>query len=266
VGRFSDQVIIVTGGASGIGRATVMRLAREGARVAIVDLPAATGGPQTVRDIEAGGGQASFVPTDVTSSAALQHAVETVIGTWGRLDGIMNNAGINGPIALIEDYPEHDFDRVIAVDLKAVWLGMRAVIPRMKEQRRGLILNTASTAGVASYVGTSAYTAAKHGVVGLTKLAAQELAPFGIRVNCICPAPVHTPMMHDTERKVNPKDPLAARAIFESQQPLKRYGTAEEVAALAAFLLSDEAAYITGAPYLIDGGLLAAGFGAPPVQ
>ena len=266
MGRFSDQVIIVTGGASGIGRATAMRLAREGARVAVIDLPTAAGGPETVRDIGAVGGQALFVPTDVTSFSGLRQCVETTVREWGRIDGIMNNAGINGPIALIEDYPEEDFDRVIAVDLKAVWLGMRAVIPRMKEQRRGLILNTASTAGVASYVGTSAYTAAKHGVVGLTKLAAQELAPYGIRVNCICPAPVHTPMMYDTERKVNPTDPMAARAIFESQQPLKRYGTPEEVAALATFLLSDEAAFITGAPYLIDGGLLAAGFGAPPVQ
>lgn len=266
MGRFDDQVMVVTGGASGIGRATAVRLASEGARVAVVDLPTAGGGPQTVREIESGGGEARFVPTDVTSFEALRNCVRTVLQTWGRLDGLMNNAGINGPIALIEDYPEDDFDRVIAVDLKAVWLGMRAVIPQMKGQRRGLILNTASTAGVASYVGTSAYTAAKHGVVGITKLAAQELAPFGIRVNCICPAPVHTPMMHDTERKVNPKDPLAARAIFEAQQPLKRYANPEEVAALAAFLLSEEAAFITGAPYLIDGGLLAAGFGAPPVQ
>ena len=259
--RFIGKTIVVTGGASGIGRATALRLAGEGATVVVVDLPTSSGMEALLADLNEADGAGVFEPADVTSFDQLAGIVERVVRESGRIDAIMNNAGINGPIAVIEDYAEDAFDRVIAVNLKAVWLGMRAVIPQMRRQGSGVILNTASTAGVTAYVGTSAYTAAKHGVVGLTKLAAQELAPAGVRVNCLCPASVHTPMMHDTEANAVPGDPLSARRTFEAQIPMGRYGEPEEVAALAAFLLSDEASYITGAPFLIDGGMMAGGMG-----
>jgi NAD(P)-dependent dehydrogenase (short-subunit alcohol dehydrogenase family) len=227
----------------------------------VVDLPDSSAIEPLLAELDESAGAGMFEPADVTSFEQIGGVVDRVVRERGRIDAIMNNAGINGPIAVIEDYPEDAFDRVIGVNLKAVWLGMKAVIPQMKRQGSGVILNTASTAGVTAYVGTSAYTAAKHGVVGLTKLAAQELAPIGVRVNCLCPASVHTPMMHDTEANAVPGDPLAARRTFEAQIPMGRYGEPEEVAALAAFLLSDEASYITGAPFLIDGGMMAGGMG-----
>lgn len=255
MGRFTDRVAVITGGAGGIGKATALRLATEGAAVAIIDLPSADGA-SIVTEIQALGGTGWFLPADVTVSRELSHAIDEAARLGGRLDHIFNNAGINGPQAGTHEYPEDDFDKVIAVNMKAVWLGMRAAIPHLLE-RGGSILNTSSTAGSIAYAGMSAYTASKHAVIGLTKCAALEYAHVPIRVNCICPAPIATPMMRDTELRVNPDNPEAAHQLFAAMQPLNRYGTPEEVAALAAFLLSDEAGFITGSPYLIDGGLLA---------
>jgi NAD(P)-dependent dehydrogenase (short-subunit alcohol dehydrogenase family) len=253
--RFSDRVAVITGGAGGIGRAAALRLASEGAAVAVVDLPGADG-DSVIREIEAIGGTAWFLPADATKSKEITKAVDEAARLGGRLDYIFNNAGINGPQARTHEYPEDDFDKVMGVNMKSVWLGMRAAIPHMLE-RGGAILNTASTAGYIAYSGMSAYTASKHAVMGLTKCAALEYADIPIRVNCICPAPIATPMMRDTELRVNPEDPEAAHRLFAAMQPLNRYGTPEEVGALVAFLLSDEAGFITGAPYLIDGGLIA---------
>jgi NAD(P)-dependent dehydrogenase (short-subunit alcohol dehydrogenase family) len=255
--RGTGKVFVVTGGASGIGAATGRRLADEGAHVALFDVNEAAG-----RDVAAGiaaaGGEASFTRVDVTSSAQMCEAIDGVAEQYGGLDGIVNNAGVNGPTAPIEEYDEADFDRVVAVLMKSVWLGMRFAMPHLRARGGGAIVNTASTAAVIAYPGMTGYTAAKHGVLGLTKCVALEAADAGIRVNAICPAPISTPMMADTERRVSPDDPAAARQAFAEMQPLKRYGTPEEVAALIAFLLSDEAAFITGASYPIDGGLLAA--------
>jgi len=253
--RFSDRVAIITGGAGGIGRAAALRLASEGAAVAVVDLPGADG-DSVIREIEAIGGTAWFLPADATKWKEITKAVDEAARLGGRLDYIFNNAGINGPQARTHEYPEDDFDKVMGVNMKSVWLGMRAAIPHMLE-RGGAILNTASTAGYIAYSGMSAYTASKHAVMGLTKCVALEYADIPIRVNCICPAPIATPMMRDTELRVNPEDPEAAHRLFAAMQPLNRYGTPEEVGALIAFLLSDEAGFITGAPYLIDGGLIA---------
>ncbi|MDA8279223.1 MAG: SDR family NAD(P)-dependent oxidoreductase [Actinomycetota bacterium] len=253
--RFAGQVAVVTGGAGGIGRAIGVRLAAEGAMVAIVDLPSADA-DDVVAQIAAAGGEAWSLPADVTRWDQLSAAVDEAARRGGRLDAIVNNAGINGPQAPVHEHPEDAFDRVIAVDLKSVWLGMRAAIPHMLE-RGGSIVNTASTAGFIAYAGMAGYTAAKHGVVGLTKCAALEYASVPIRVNCICPAPIDTPMMWDTERRMYPDRPEDARALFASMQPMNRYGTPGEVAALATFLLAPEASYLTGAAYPVDGGLLA---------
>lgn len=255
--RDAGKVHIVTGAASGIGAATARRLAADGSRVALFDIDERAG-REVAAAIGAQDGSASFYRVDVTSAEQLRDAIDAVAEQAGALDGIVNNAGINGPTAPIEDYDEGDFDRVVAVLMKSVWLGMKFAMPHLRARGRGAIVNTASTAAVIAYPGMTGYTAAKHAVLGLTKCAALEAADAGIRVNAICPAPISTPMMADTERRVNPEDPAAARAVFAQMQPLKRYGTPEEVAALIAFLLGDEAAYITGAAYPIDGGLLAA--------
>ena len=253
--RFTGTVAVVTGAAGGIGRAICTRLALEGAAVAAVDLPGA-GGDDLVAEIANAGGVAWSLSADVTSWDELSAAVDEAARRGGRVDAMVNNAGINGPQAPVHEHPEDAFDRVIAVDLKSVWLGMRAALPHMLE-RGGAIVNTSSTAGFIAYPGMAGYTAAKHGVVGLTKCAALEYASVPVRVNCICPAPVDTPMMRETERRVNPEHPEEAHAMFAAMQPLNRYGTPEEIAALAAFLLAPEAAYVTGAAYPVDGGLLA---------
>lgn len=253
--RFEGKVAAVTGGAGGIGSATCRRLAGEGAAVGVIDLPGSAG-EKLAAEIAAGGGQAWFIPADVTAWDELSQAVDEIARRGGRLDAIFNNAGINGPQAPIHEHPEAEFDRVIAINMKSVWLGMRAALPHLLE-RGGAILNTASTAAFIAYAGMAGYTASKHAVVGLTKCAALEYADVPVRVNCLCPAPIDTPMMRDTERRVNPQDPAAAHELFAAMQPLGRYGSPEEVAALAAFLLSDEAGFITGSAYMIDGGLLA---------
>lgn len=250
------KVVAVTGGASGIGRATATRLAREGARVAVVDLDEAMGS-EVVAEIDRAGGVAAFHRVDVTSGGELTACFAAIARDWGRIDGLHNNAGINGPTAKIEDYDEQEFDRVIAVNLRAVWLGMKYVVPHLQAAGGGAIVNTASTASHVAYPGMSGYNASKHAVLGVTKSAALECAQWGIRVNCICPAAIDTPMLQDTGRRINPSDPSVARKMFESQMPLGRLGEPEEVAAVVAFLLSDRAAYITGSAYLVDGGMLA---------
>lgn len=254
--RFAGKVAAVTGAGSGIGRATAIRLAGEGASVGVIDLPGKQGGAQTVAAIEAAGGSAFELPADVTSWEQISAALDELAALTGQLDAMFNNAGINGPQGLTHEHPEQEFDRVISVNLKSVWLGMKAAVKHMLP-RGGAIVNTASTAGFIAYAGMPAYTAAKHGVIGLSKCLALEYADVPIRVNCVCPAPIDTPMMRDTELRVDPQDPRAAHQLFASMQPLNRYGTPEEVAALVCFLLSDEAGYCTGAPFLIDGGLIA---------
>ncbi|MFB4308200.1 SDR family NAD(P)-dependent oxidoreductase [Actinomadura sp. GTD37] len=252
--RFADQVVLVTGAVQGIGRAVAERVASEGARVALLDLP---GSPVSgvAAGIDATGDRARPYEVDVTDAKAFGSCVADVAGAWGRIDGLVNNAGVNGPSAPVEDYPEDEFDRVIAVNLKAVWLGTRAVFPHLK-RAGGAIVNLASTAGMAGYPGRAPYSATKHAVIGLTKATAVEGAPFDVRVNCVCPSGVETPMMLDAERAAG-ADRTRVREAFLASKPLGRYARPAEIAALIAFLLSPEAGYITGAPYLIDGGQIA---------
>lgn len=254
--RFLGAAAAVTGAGSGIGRATACRLAEEGATIGVIDLPGLRGGTETIAMIESRGGAAILLEADVTDSEQLSAAIDRLVAQTGRLDAMFNNAGVNGPQRLTHEHAEADFDRVIAINLKAVWTGMKAAIAHMRD-RGGAIVNTASTASFIAYAGMPAYTAAKHAVLGLTKCVALEYADVPIRVNCVCPAPIETPMMRDTERRVNAADPAAAHEQFAAMQPLHRYGTPEEVAALVSFLLSDEAGYCTGSSYLIDGGLIA---------
>ncbi|MDN3567530.1 SDR family NAD(P)-dependent oxidoreductase [Paeniroseomonas aquatica] len=254
---FSGKVAVVTGGANGIGRAVSLGFARQGAKVVVVD-----------RDAEAGaavaaeiGRAAIFRAADVTRSADVQAYVQAALDSFGRIDCFHNNAGIEGKVAPTAEYDEAVFDAVMGVNVKGVFLGLRHVLPVMIRQRGGAVVNTASIAGMIGTAGMPAYVASKHAVMGLTKVAAGEVGPLGVRVNAICPGPIATRMVQDIARQVSPNNPEGLEARYAGSIPLRRYGTAEEVANLVLFLCSDLAGNITGAQYAIDGGRTAAPVG-----
>jgi NAD(P)-dependent dehydrogenase (short-subunit alcohol dehydrogenase family) len=255
-GRFSGKVCVITGAAGGIGRAVAVRLASEGARLVLVDLDAtALAASQTAG--QNAGGEAITVAADVTRVADVERYVRTAVEAFGGIDRFFNNAGILGAVAPLTEYPEEMFDRVIAVNLKGVWLGLKTVAPAMVARGGGAIVNTASIAGLRGTPHLIAYTASKHAVVGMTRTASMELVRRGIRVNAICPAPIDTAMAAEMEQKARPNDPGAFHARMEAAIPMRRYGTADEVAALVTFLMSDDSSYINGGIYPVDGGAMA---------
>lgn len=250
-GRLDGKIALVTGGGSGIGQATALIFAREGAKVVIADV-LVEGGEATVSQIKKGGGDAVFVKTDVSQDAEVEALVQKAVATYGRLDCAFNNAGIAGAAARTADYTQKQWDRVIGINLTGVWLCMKYEIAQMVKQGGGAIVNTASVAGLVGFRHGPAYVAAKHGVVGLTKTAALEYAKANIRVNAVCPGVINTPMF-EKGLQIDPRiaDTMAAR------EPIGRLGKPEEIAEAVVWLCSEAASFVTGLPMAVDGGWVA---------
>lgn len=253
--RYVGKVALVTGAAGGIGFATAVRLAREGASLVLADLTEAE--LVAVADaVRAVGGRAAAAAADVSRLADFEALVARAESEFGGLDLLVNNAGIEGVVAPLESYPIDVFDRVLAVNVRGVFLGMRAAGPALRRRGAGAIVNLASVAGVSGDPNLSAYVASKHAVIGLTRSAALAFGPQGIRVNAVAPAPVETRMMRSIEGGMGgTENAEAVKKLIGERIPLGRYAEPAEVAALIAFLGSDEARFINGSVYTIDGGM-----------
>ncbi len=251
MGLLDNKVAIVTGAASGIGKATAALFAGEGAKVVAADWSDAQGS-EAVEAIKASGGDAVFVRVDVAQPEDVRAMIEKASDFYGGLDVIFNNAGVEGDQGLTADCSVENWDRVIGINLKGVFLGMKYAIPEMLKRGGGSIINNASVAGIVGFRGLPAYCASKGGVIQLSKTAALEYAAQGIRVNAICPGVIWTPMV---ERFVG--DNAEARKAFEAMEPVGHFGSPEDIAAMALFLASDQSRFCTGAPFVVDGGFVA---------
>lgn len=240
-GTLDNKVALVTGAASGIGRATALTFAREGAKLIIADMNE-EGGNQTVHMITENGGEASFVQVDVTSAAQIEAMIAKTVETYGRLDCAHNNAGTLGtPFIPMTDCTEAEWDQIMNINLKGVWLCMKYEIPQMLQQGGGAIVNTASGAGLVGSAAFPIYDASKHGVVGLTKSAALQYAKQDIRVNCVCPGVIRTPM---AQQGIDANSQFEESAI--TRNPSGRFGKPEEIVEAVVWLCSDAASFVTG--------------------
>lgn len=254
--RLAGKVAVITGGAGGIGRAAAKLFTEEGAKVLLVDANQAAlqDAIQTI-----GHNAASYTVADTTQPEQVQQFVNTAVERYEGIDIFLANAGIEGILQPITDYPIEVFDQVMAVNVRAVWLGLKYVIPVMHARGGGSIVITSSTAGIRGGRGLSPYTTSKHAVIGLMRAATLECAPMGIRVNTVNPAPIETRMMRSLEEMRTSAAGGAAtveqiKQGFASRIPLQRYGAPEEVARLMLFLASDESSFCTGGVYMVDGG------------
>ena len=253
--RLEGKVALITGGGSGIGRCTALSFVKAGAKVVVADVRVEAG-QDTVKMIEEAAGEARFVKADVSQADEVEALVARTVEAYGRLDCAFNNAGIEGDplLASVTGCTVDEWDRVLSINLKGVWLCMKYEIPQMLNQGAGSIVNTSSVAGLGgtTWVGTTAYVASKHGVIGLTKAAALAYARAGIRVNAVCPGVVRTPLV---ERHLQADPEL--EALLVAKEPVGRIAQPEEVAEAVVWLCSDAASFVTGHPLVIDGGLMA---------
>jgi NAD(P)-dependent dehydrogenase (short-subunit alcohol dehydrogenase family) len=248
-GSFDGKVAIVTGAASGIGRASAIGFARGGAKVVVADIDR-SGGEETVRLIGAAGGKACFAETDVADSASVQAMVNTAISEYGRLDYAHNNAGVVGAGASIADLPEDVWNRGIGVMLTGVFLCLKYEIPHIVAQGPGgAIVNTSSGAGLIGFPGMADYVSSKHGVIGLTRTAALELATTGVRVNCVCPGTARSRMVNEWMGD----DPALEKQVVD-MHPIGRIAEAEEIADAVLWLCSGQSSFVLGHSLVVDGG------------
>jgi NAD(P)-dependent dehydrogenase (short-subunit alcohol dehydrogenase family) len=250
-GRVEGKVSLITGGGSGIGRATALLFGREGARVVISDYNA-EGGERTAKEIRNAGGAAEFHAADMSNPAQVEALIGKIVAAHGRLDCAFNNAGIEGQMASTPECSLENWDRVIAINLSGVFYCMKYEIAQMLKQGGGAIVNTSSAAGLIGLAGAPAYVAAKHGVAGLTKTAALEFAQRGIRVNAVCPGFIRTPMVE----RVLDRGSFNEEQIFAAE-PMHRLGKPEEIAEAVLWLCSDASSFVTGLPMPVDGGYIA---------
>jgi NAD(P)-dependent dehydrogenase (short-subunit alcohol dehydrogenase family) len=246
--RLANKVAIITGAGSGMGKTAALLFAAEGAKIAAADI---TEDPvkETVAEITKAGGEALAIRADVSKAADVKHMVDEAVAKFGKLDIIYNNAGIEGESAFLSNMTEEAFDRVIAINLRGVFLGMKYALPHMMKAQSGSIINTASIAGLVAVKGGTAYSAAKAGVIAMTRVAALEYGRYNIRVNAICPGAIETPMAERIRAGAKP-NPAAIKRI----SVLERMARPDEIAKVALFLASDDASFATGAPFIIDGG------------
>ncbi|MCX7044885.1 MAG: SDR family oxidoreductase [Candidatus Sumerlaeota bacterium] len=254
--ELQGKIALVTGGASGIGKAASLAFAREGAKVIVADINS-EGGEATAHQIEQNGGKAAFVKADVSRVADVEALINQCVGIYGRLDCAFNNAGIAGARAAFADFPEDSWDEIIRVNLKSVWLCMKHEIRQMLVQGGGAIVNIASTGALAGSPNSCAYCASSHGILGLTKTAALECAKSGVRVNAVCPGVIRTPMIERMIARAPEGERPKAEAQMASRSPMGRMGAPEEVAAAVIWLCSPAAGFVTGAALPLDGGFVA---------
>ncbi|MBL7250530.1 SDR family oxidoreductase [Alloalcanivorax marinus] len=251
----TNKVALVTGAGAGIGRATALKFAEEGARVMVADLNVA-GGEETVALIKKQGGEALFTRADVTDAAAVDALIRTAVDSFGRLDCACNNAGIEGAVVPFTDQSEDDYEAVMRVNAKGTFLCLRAEIRQMLQNGGGAIVNLASIAGLIGFTGLAPYVASKHAVNGLTKNAALEFGKQGIRVNSVCPGGIDTRMLDSLADQAS-GGAQSSRDMMEPLHPIGRIGTPEEVAELIVWLCSPRASFVTGANIPVDGGYVA---------
>ncbi|PHM08547.1 SDR family oxidoreductase [Nostoc sp. 'Peltigera malacea cyanobiont' DB3992] len=247
-GNYTGKVAFVTGAANGIGRATALAFAREGANVVVADI-SEQGNQETARTIEELGGRALAVRCDVTRAEDVKAALDKAVEAFGRLDIAFNNAGSEQAITAMTDLTEEEWDRIVGINLRSVFLCMKYEIPLMLKQGSGAIVNTSSGAGVKGFKGQAAYVAAKHGVVGLTKAAALDYAAQNIRINAVCPGIIDTPMMD----RFSGGTPEGRQQVI-SQEPIGRMGQPEEIANAVVWLCSDASSFAVGHALVVDGG------------
>jgi NAD(P)-dependent dehydrogenase (short-subunit alcohol dehydrogenase family) len=249
--KLKDKVVIITGGAGGIGTATAKLFLAEGAKVMLVDVV-----EEELKKVanSFNSGNIGYCVADVSSLKGTKNYVSETLKNFGGIDIFFNNAGIEGEFKSIQEYSEEAFDKLIAVNIKGVWLGCQQVIPKMKDG--GSVIITSSVAGLKGFKGLGAYVASKHAVIGIMRVAALEFADRNIRVNTIHPGPVNNRMMRSIESQISPDDPKVAQQGFQDAIPFGRYAESKEIAGVALFLASEESKYVTGTMQVVDGGML----------